>query len=369
MNIKYFLVAAAGITFAAVNANAQAPEPAIEATEPPIIERMPIPPVPDDTTAVPAPEPPTAPMAPETPAEDGSTAVSEPVPEPMVPVPAMESPAPIEEMEAPAPEPEPAVEVEIKVSDEEPAATTGSSDYDYSWQPRSSKSVVEAKGVVEAPAITMEEPLGITLSGGYMSKYVFYGADFGDNGIWTGIDYTLTEGPVPIDVGAWYINVMDPNEQGPEDELDLYVSVGGPTVLGFDTNLIYTAFFYPEGPWGAAQELAAGFGRDLFGFANWQTSAHYDFDLDGWYFESALSKKIPLTDIFSLSLSTGVSYQIDYNEIDGRWNHFFVMASLPISLRSNVVIEPYIGHVVTLDALRYIDRTFLHGGISISVSF
>ena len=105
------------------------------------------------------------------------------------------------------------------------------------------------------------------------------------------------EGPIPVDIGAWYINVVDPNEHGPDDELDLYVSVGGPNVLGFDTNLVYTAFFFPEGPWGTTHELAAGIGRDLFGFANWQTFAHYDFELDGWYFESALTKEYGLEQV------------------------------------------------------------------------
>ena len=374
MNIKYFSVALLAMVSLAMNASGQisepaievpAPEPAKEATPPAIIEKMPIPPVAEE----PAP-----PMIGE------GAKVSEPGMEPVVPVPILNSTTIEREVEVEMSEPEPKTEPQVEPEPEmepEPEKKTGSSDYEDTSAPRSSpgssKSVVEpassSKGVVDEVEVTLEKPLGLTLSAGYMSKYVFYGADFGDNGIWTGLDYTLTEGPVPIDIGLWYINVLDPNEHGPDDELDLYLSVGGPSVLGFDTNLIYTAFFYPEGTWGAAHELAAGFGRTLFGLADWQTSAHYDFDLGGWYMETALSRKISLTDKFGLSLSSGVSYQIDYNEIDGRWNHFFMMATLPITLRSNVVLEPYLGYVVTLDGLRYMDRNFLHGGVSLSVSF
>ena len=60
------------------------------------------------------------------------------------------------------------------------------------------------KGV--SGAIAPEGDVGATLSAGYMTNYIFYGVEFAEQSVWTGIDYSLDALPLPLDVGAWYLN-------------------------------------------------------------------------------------------------------------------------------------------------------------------
>ncbi|NNE90322.1 MAG: hypothetical protein HKN23_01620 [Verrucomicrobiales bacterium] len=212
----------------------------------------------------------------------------------------------------------------------------------------------------------VEEPLGATISTGYMTNYIFYGVDFGEDGIWTGIDYTLNMLPIPVDVGVWYINPV--SGPGNDDELDLYASVAGPSFAGFDTSLAFTAFLFPESGGGETYEVSLGVGRSL-GIVDLAASAHYDFEIEGWYFDAGVEKALGLTDNVDLVVSAGISYQNDYYSAGGDWNHVWVQASFPIALRSNVTLEPYVAGLFALDAIEDIQDDIVHGGVSLSVSF
>ncbi len=221
----------------------------------------------------------------------------------------------------------------------------------------------------KAPVIVEEAPLGGTISTGYMTNYIFYGLDLGENAIWTGIDYTITALPVAVDVGVWYINPTDnPGATGVDDELDLYASVAGPSFAGFDTSLTFTAFLFPENGSGATYELAAGVSRSL-GFVDFASKAAYDFELEAWYFEVGLEKSIDLTDSIALVASAGVSYAIDYYAAGDGFQHAYAQLSLPIALRSNVTLEPYVAGLFALETIEDIQDDIVHGGISLSVSF
>ena len=218
----------------------------------------------------------------------------------------------------------------------------------------------------KAPVEVEEAPLGATISAGYMTDYVFYGVDLGSNAPWFGIDYTITQLPVAVDVGVWYIN---PTDHGLDnDELDLYASVAGPSFYGFDTALTFTAFIFPELGDSHTYELALGVSRSL-GVVDWEMSSHYDFELDAWYFETGVSKSFTITDKINLVLGAGIGYSIDYWSAGSDWNHAYVQASLPIALRSNVTLEPYIGGLFALDAVEAFQDDIVHGGVSISVKF
>ena len=226
--------------------------------------------------------------------------------------------------------------------------------------------VANAGDHVDAKApIVAEEPLGATISTGYMTNYLFYGVDFGENAIWTGIDYTITELPIPVSVGVWYIN---PTSGSQNDELDLYASVAGPSIAGFDTSITATAFLYPELGSGETYEIAAGVTRSL-GIVDMSASAHYDLELEAWYFDTGVEKSFGISDNTDLVISAGVGYSIDYFSQGGGLNHAYVQASLPIALSSNVTLSPYIGGLFALDAIDSIQDDIVHGGVSLSVEF
>ncbi|MCB1085778.1 MAG: hypothetical protein KDM63_01935 [Verrucomicrobiae bacterium] len=218
----------------------------------------------------------------------------------------------------------------------------------------------DSKGVCEA--CVTEQPLGGTISAGYMTNYVFYGVDLGSNAVWTGVDYAVAG--TPLNVGVWYINPTDGNL---DDELDVYASIGQ-EIAGFDASLTMTGYFFPDSGADATYELGVGLGRSL-GIVDWNATARYDWEIDGWYFETGISKGISVADNIELVLSTGISYQVDYWSAGGDFNHVYLMASLPIALRSNVTLEPYIAGLFALDAIDSFQDDIVHGGVSLSVSF
>lgn len=218
----------------------------------------------------------------------------------------------------------------------------------------------DAKGVTEA--VAAEEPLGGTISAGYMSNYIFYGVDFGSNAVWTGVDYAIAG--TPVNVGVWYINPTDGNL---DDELDVYATIKQ-KVAGFDLSLTMTGYFFPDAGADATYELGFGIGRSL-GFVDWAATVRYDFEIEGWYSETSLSKGFAISDTMKLVLSTGIAYQIDYFSSGGDFNHAYAKAALPLALRSNVTLEPYVAGLFALDAIDSIQDDLIHGGVSLTVTF
>ncbi|MGY8641414.1 MAG: hypothetical protein ACKVJU_10005 [Verrucomicrobiales bacterium] len=210
-----------------------------------------------------------------------------------------------------------------------------------------------------------EPEIGATISTGYMTNYVFYGVDSGEDAVWTGIDYTINELPIPVDVGVWYVNPL--SGPGQDDELDLYASIGD-EFAGFDVALTFTYYIFPEFGSGDTYELSLSVGRSL-GIVDWSANVVYDFEIEGWYYETGVSKAFGVCDSVDLVISGGVSSQNDYFTNGFGWNHAFVQASLPIALRSNVTLEPYVGGLFALEALEDIQDDIIHGGVSLSVSF
>ena len=219
------------------------------------------------------------------------------------------------------------------------------------------------KEVIEEEVVVVEEPLGGTISMGYMTDYIFYGVDFGGNAVWTGVDYAIAN--TPLSVGVWYIN---PTDGLLDDELDVYASLATGTYAGIETSLTMTGYFFPDSGGDATYELGLGLGGSL-GIVDWSGTVRYDFEVEGWYMEAGISKGFPLTDIMEVVVSGGISYSVDYWGTGSDFNHTYVMASLPIALRSNVTLEPYIAGLWGLDAIDDFQDDIVHGGVSLSVSF
>lgn len=236
--------------------------------------------------------------------------------------------------------------------------------------------------------------IGGSISAGYETDYIFYGARFARDSVWTDVNYTFDNFVVPINIGAWYLNGINGNSN--YDELDLYIAAELGTFAGFDVSLGYTHFFFPESGTGSYGEIGFDVSRSL-GFVDFAAEANYAMSggrglaggvgPSGWYYAAGIEKSFGITDAVSLVLATGVGYSDNYfaNGLAGvatpnqsGWNHYYVTASLPIELNCRATLTPYIGYngapdtwvVDGFDGMGTGGQSdILHGGVSLSVSF
>lgn len=233
--------------------------------------------------------------------------------------------------------------------------------------------------------------LGGEIGVGYMSDYIFYGARFAGDSVWTSVSYTFDGLAVPVTVGAWYLNgINEDGIAGAYDELDLYVSAEVGTFAGFDVSLTYTHFIFPEARGNLPGGTTSGYGEaglDIsrsLGFVDLAYESNYAFGgfANGWYHQIGVEKSFGLTDSISLVLGAGIGYSDNYFSIltanDSGWNHYYVTASLPIALNCRTTLTPYIGYTgapsgYVMDGVNptAIDpqSDILHGGVSLTVSF
>lgn len=234
--------------------------------------------------------------------------------------------------------------------------------------------------------------LGGEVSVGYDSDYIFYGVRFARDSVWADVNYTFDGFVVPVTVGTWYLNGI--NGGGPGyDEFNAYVEFELGSFAGFDVTLGYTHFAFPEyrsnalntGGYG---EATLGISRSL-GFVDIAYSGVQAFGgrgtAAGWFHEIGVEKSFDLTDSVALVLGTGVGYSDGYYDSatfglvrDSGWNHYYVKASLPISLNCRTTLTPYIGYTgatggMIADGINVgVDgpqSDILHGGVSLTVSF
>jgi hypothetical protein len=223
------------------------------------------------------------------------------------------------------------------------------------------------KGVTPVEPETTS-PLTGAVTLGYASDYEFRGLDLGDNLV--SADLTLTyalSDKLSLYAGAWYATLWDGNY----NELDL--TAGASYDLGFGTGgLLYRHYLY-DGDINDNNEIGLLFStnaEDLYG-VSFSIASYYDFEFDGFYFELGASYSRDITDILGLSISTGVSYVIDYNGVNGDgFNHVFARLALPIALRENVSLTPFFQSnwsIEELDAVGGDD--FVFGGANLTVTF
>jgi len=221
-----------------------------------------------------------------------------------------------------------------------------------------------------------------------MTDYIYYGVRYARDSVWSDVNYTFDSLAFPITVGAWYLNSND--DAVGLDELDLYASVALGTYAGFDLDLGYTHFYFPESAGFHYGELALDIYRSL-GFVDFIAEASYTFSglgnqSGGWYYQAGVEKSFALTDATSLVLAAGVAYSDGYysspkigllNGGDSGFNHYYATASLPIALNCRATLTPYIGYNGSPDGwiVDEIDGGFgpqsdiLHSGVTLTVSF
>lgn len=228
--------------------------------------------------------------------------------------------------------------------------------------------------------------LGGEISVGYQTDYIFNGILFAGDSVWTDVNYTFDGLPLPITVGAWYLNGINESFAGAGyDELDLYARAALGTFAGFDVDLGYVHYLFPEfrsnvTPIGGYGEAQLGIARSL-GFIDLKYSLAYGFGgggaaPSGWFHELGAEKSFGLTDNVALVLGAGVAYSDGFWGPSG-WNHYYATASLPVTLNCRTTLTPYIGYIGGPDTW-VVDGIFggvepqtdvLHGGVSMSVSF
>ena len=224
---------------------------------------------------------------------------------------------------------------------------------------------------------------------GYHSIYEFRGVDLGDDLVDVGLDlnYALAEG-LSLNVGAWYASwdagTDDVGNAINGDELDLYIGLTQ-TLGAFDVSVGYTHYFFPgdgdlntdEVYLGLATELDCGLGLAL--------TYYEDIDqLSGGYLEFEAAKSFTLSECVGLDLAAGAAWCDDYElnaDVDGvssmdGFNHWYVTAALPIALKEDVTLTPYIKYV---DAASDLDSSLVdagaesddhfYAGVSLSIAF
>ncbi len=220
---------------------------------------------------------------------------------------------------------------------------------------------------------------------GYASSYNFRGVELGDNLAEAGVNLSmacpLTQGE--FSVGVWYGSTND-NQSLIDDQLQ--TTIGWSKDLGFaDLGVGFIHYDFKANPAATANfntsEFYLSLSKEVYQGIRASVTAFYDIDLvDGWYFESALSKSFEITSCAKLDLSAGASMYQSYNSplpgfaSDG-FNHWFLSAAVPIQARENLVITPYVRYVdVKSDQfsggvpLSGGDNEFI-GGLRASVSF
>jgi hypothetical protein len=220
--------------------------------------------------------------------------------------------------------------------------------------------------------------IGGSISVGYDTAFLFYGARFTEDNIWTDVNYTLDTGIVPLNVGLWYLSGIEDDY----DEFDLYVSAELGNYLGFDTSLTYVHYYFPTANDPSTGDLTLGLSRSL-GIVDFSLSAASSLGIAGQdyqYYEAGIEKAFVVTDSVGLVLGLGVAYDDGYKGASD-WSHYYVTAALPIELNCRATLTPYVsmqgaptGWVADFPGTssnNFDDSQsdILYGGVSLSVSF
>jgi hypothetical protein len=105
----------------------------------------------------------------------------------------------------------------------------------------------------------------------------------------------------------------------------------------------------------------------------------------GWYHELGFEKTVELCDKAALVLGGGVGFTDNYYDTvlygstrDSGWNHYYLKASIPISLNCRTTLTPYIGYNGAPDTwiadgidaeVEGPQSDILHGGVALTVAF
>ncbi len=247
--------------------------------------------------------------------------------------------------------------------------------------------------------------LGGTIGVGYHTNYIFRGIRLAGDTVSANVNYTFDGLLIPTSFGINYFNGITNDIASATgfasagfDQLALTARAALGTYAGFDLGLGYTHYLYPEFRSNVAAPppfKSVGFGelgfqlRRSLGFADLVGETNYAFGsptrgaFGGWYHQIGLERNFGLTDHVGLTLGAGLAYSDHYLEpVAARrgsgWNHYYLMAELPVQLNCRTVLTPYIGYIgapqtwIAHGAIGTWPETqsdIIHGGVKLSVSF
>ena len=215
------------------------------------------------------------------------------------------------------------------------------------------------------------DSMGMTLSAGYDTDYIFRGYDLGHDYTWTALDLSIPLGDsLEASLGVWYTDAFN---DSPGNEIDLYASLAQ-DFGAFGVEIGYIHYAYPDagnGPESNEAYISAG---TTVGPLDVSLAYYHDFDLEVSYVEAAATTSIPLSSAVSLDPSIGISYA-DIDDApagveDSGFNHFFARLDLSIQLTDSATLTPYVATSSALDVAEdFGEDDYLWGGVSLSVDF
>lgn len=224
------------------------------------------------------------------------------------------------------------------------------------------------------------DELGMTLSAGYDTDYIFRGVDLGHDFVWSQLALAVPVGEqFTFTTGAWYTTSFNtPGHHEVDTELDIYASLAYEIGL-FSIEAGYTHYAYPRG--GSFLSSSGGNGDETneiylsvgttLSMVDVGLAYYYDFDLETSYVEATAGTSFVVNQEGTISIdpSIGISY-VDNDDADlSDWNHAFARVGVPIKLTSTATLEPYVATSIALDAIDDSQKDYLWGGVSLSVSF
>jgi hypothetical protein len=215
------------------------------------------------------------------------------------------------------------------------------------------------------------DSMGMTLSAGYDTDYIWRGYDLGHDFAWTALDLSIPLGDsLEASLGVWYTDTFDDDSN---NEVNYYASLGQ-DFGAFGVEIGYTHYAYPDagnGPESNEAYISAG---TTVGPLDVSLAYYHDFDLEVSYVEAAATTSIPLSSAVSLDPSVGISYA-DIDDApagveDSGFNHFFARLDLSIQLTDSATLTPYVATSSALDVAEdFGEDDYLWGGVSLSVDF
>ena len=221
-----------------------------------------------------------------------------------------------------------------------------------------------------------ESPLGVTLSVGYDTDYVFRGLETAKNLISESIDFNLPiNNVVSLDLNAWFGSSAGDRAvawAGGSSYEELRLSSTISANLGaFTAGVKYTYFDYLGHSSSFVKdvnEVGVVLSTSLAGYDLGFYGA-YDTAASGYYFDYSVTRKIQINNWLTLVPGAFISHGSHYYDVSGG-NNVLLNLSAPIKLAKSVTLTPYIAGTLPFDSLKNTgERNRVFGGVSLSVSF
>lgn len=236
-----------------------------------------------------------------------------------------------------------------------------------------------AKATAPVVPAVEEDPLGLSASIGYDSRYYFRGLWFSNHNVWAGLSGSvpLTD-KLTLGVGSYY---TDSATSLNYSELDLF------TTLTYDAGfakfgLGYTWYYFFNGFFGdgIGQDYAHEVGLTSIvplGPVNWNFGAYYDMFISAFYFETGFDSTIKVTDWLSIVPAVVIGYGVDgyytFGTAGTAWNHVGAKISFPITLSKTATLTPYIAANFSLEGREDLNtiegQDEVFGGVALTVTF